>query len=271
MAYPISFIAANAGLGNSWFYARMQRPSDALWYHYSGASAGTFAASAAPLTDTEIRIPLDEIGQREYGRTISSLGTYRLHIYAHDDIAVGDPIRAQWYVNLVDGDDAGTELPEVDLDGPPYSLAAGHIFPAQGRRGIQAPMGPEVNGTIFAGTAPTFLGRVVNAGGQAINSLSIDSISYTIYRLSETDPEQETAVTGHTAVTLEPSDVLLAELSRAYLWEDTDQIGFNFIWTPNVAGLGQAFATAQRHYRVKVTLTPTSGQAFQLRFLPWAI
>jgi hypothetical protein len=268
MAYPISFIANDAGLGDAWFYARAQRPSDGLWYHYAGGSAGTFDVSVSPLTDANIRIPLDEIGNKEYGRTISDFETYYLHFYVHDDVAVGDPIRANWYVNIVAGSEAAPPSSPVDDDGPPYTTEAGRIFGSSTPRGVKARfVQGEFYGTVPPNLSSTFLARLVAAGGGPISIDSVSSIAYSIYLLNDRDPTAKTPVTGHVGVFVPPGSSLFSSLQVDYQWGDTDEIGYNFRFTPSSA-LGDPFPYAGRNYLVNFVFDTVDGEDFSARFKP---
>lgn len=122
----------------------------------------------------------------------------------------------------------------------------------------------DIGGNVFKNASATFLARVLDANGNPLAPSSINSASVTVTALDSSNPNNETAITGFTAVTLTPSAILFASLQIGGLW-DADSIGYNFAHTLDVSS-GQAFATAGLFYRVLYLLNPISGQPIPLRF-----
>jgi hypothetical protein len=265
--FPIVFHSISQGLGDEWFVARIERQADGYWWCHTGPDAGTFQ-SLPP--EAERNIPLAEVGGLEYRYDLTSDITAFVLVRVYDTVAVGTPIRGARYVNLIDGTEVPT-IGSVSLGGPPYSFEAGLVFPTVGRRGVFTSHAPEIEGTVYRLAAPTFLGRIVDAGGAPIGAPILDSVQYSIFELSENDPLYENPVTMHQDVSLDPADVVLPALSPGYLWGDTDARGYNFQFTPDVATMGPAFAQPRRHYRLRVRFTPIQGQVFEQRYRVWAI
>ena len=126
------------------------------------------------------------------------------------------------------------------------------------------PTARDIPGTVFKNGAAIFLARVVGADGLPLTPAAIASAKYSVLQLDEADPNVETPVAGHSAVTLAPGAVLLASLQIDNLWS-LDAVGYNFKHVLDVSAQ-QAFAAAGLYYRVRYELTPAVGQVILVRF-----
>lgn len=120
------------------------------------------------------------------------------------------------------------------------------------------------SGVALKNSAPIFLARVVGNDGSALVQANLSSIAYSIYRLDPNDPDSETVVSGHSAVSLTVANVVFDTLQLGVLWQNddgefVDDTGYNFKFQPSIAS-NQAFAVAGADYLVRVTMTPGSGQ-----------
>lgn len=120
-------------------------------------------------------------------------------------------------------------------------------------------------GFAFKGGTSTQLARVVGDGNVAITRATVSAISYTIYLVDPEDPDNDLAVAGHTDEDLVVASVVFDTLQTDSRWS-VDATGYNFRHTIDVA-TDQAFAEADRRYRIVYTITPASGQAILLRYL----
>lgn len=120
------------------------------------------------------------------------------------------------------------------------------------------------SGVALKNSAPIFLARVVGNDGSALVQANLSSIAYSIYRLAPNDPDSETVVTGHSAVSLTVSSVVYNALQLDAFWQNdegeyVDTTGYNFRFQPDISS-NQAFGVAGADYLVRVTMTPSSGQ-----------
>lgn len=127
----------------------------------------------------------------------------------------------------------------------------------------------DIQGVVFKNGSATLLARVVGADGSAVVQSDISSAQYTVYLLDDSDPDADTAATGHTSVAVNVSSLIFDSLQNDDFW-DVDSVGYNFKHTLDVSA-NQAFATAGRNYRIVFQLTPTSGQVILVRFRVHAI
>jgi hypothetical protein len=127
----------------------------------------------------------------------------------------------------------------------------------------------DIHGTVFKNGSATLLARVVGAAGAVVTRADIASIKYSIYLLDDDDPDSQTAVTGHVAVSLSVSAVIFDTLQTDALWTK-DAVGYNFKHVMAVAE-HPAFAAAGRSYRVVYELTPAAGQVILVRFRVHAV
>lgn len=125
---------------------------------------------------------------------------------------------------------------------------------------------------VFKNFSATPVARVTKdgAGAPPIVQADISAIEYTIYLIDDHDEDNDTAVTGHTAVDLtsEKSSIIFDTLQTPALdarWT-RDPTGYNFKHVLDVS-TNQAFLVAGRRYRIVYTLTPTSGQEIPVRFI----
>lgn len=126
------------------------------------------------------------------------------------------------------------------------------------------PTAQHQTGVALKNSAPIFLARVVGNDGSYLQQANLSSIAYGIFSLNPNDPDSETAVTGHSAVSLTIASVVWDTLQSDALWmnddgEYVDATGYNFRFQPSIAS-NQAFPVAGVEYLVRVTMTPSSGQ-----------
>ena len=122
----------------------------------------------------------------------------------------------------------------------------------------------DIYGTVFQGATAIFLARVLGYDGQPVLPAQIASARYTVARLDDDDPTLATPVTGHSDVSLTPSQVLFASLQKDALWEE-DEVGYNFRHVVEVAQY-PAFTEPGSRYRVEYRLFPTANQIIVVRF-----
>jgi len=84
----------------------------------------------------------------------------------------------------------------------------------------------EIYGVVFQNATAAFLARVLDYDGQPVTPSQIASVEYTVAEHLD-DMTETTPIDGHTAVALNPSDVLFATLQKGGLW-DVDDVGYNF-------------------------------------------
>lgn len=114
--------------------------------------------------------------------------------------------------------------------------------------------------SIFKNSTRALCARVRGHDGNDLTPSGVSAVAYSIYELDDHDPDERDAVTGHSAVSLTPANVLFATLQT-----DNLATGYNFRHTPPI-GTSQAFTIAGRSYLVEYTITPTSGEKIVLRF-----
>jgi hypothetical protein len=131
----------------------------------------------------------------------------------------------------------------------------------QGNHAMQA---SEYQGVVFKNGPAILLARVVGANGAALVQADVSTIVYTISQLDEDHPDEETPISGHSGVSLVVANVIYNALQLDALW-DADATGYNFKHVVDISP-NQAFPTAGKSYRVKHTLTPTSGEIILVRF-----
>jgi len=122
----------------------------------------------------------------------------------------------------------------------------------------------DVHGNVFKNGAAVLLARVVGDDGSAVVQADISSAAYSVYLLDDAQPDQRTAVSGHTDIALVVADVIFDAMQTDSIWT-VDVTGFNFRLLLDVSA-NQAFATAARRYLVEVRLSPASGQVIVVRF-----
>jgi hypothetical protein len=96
--------------------------------------------------------------------------------------------------------------------------------------------------------------------GADIHQAAVSSLVYSVFLLDNQDPDARTVVTGHSAVSLAPADVIFDTLQS-----DLQASDFNFRHVVPI-GVHPAFAIAGRNYLVEYTITPVLGQKTILRF-----
>jgi len=131
------------------------------------------------------------------------------------------------------------------------------------------PDAQDIQGTVFKNGSAILLARVVGADGAAVTRDALAAIHYTVYLLDDQDPDQQTPLDGHIAVSLSVAEAIYDTLQTDAVWT-RDAIGYNFKHILDVSA-HQAFPTAGRSYRIVYELTPTSGQVILVRFRVHAI
>jgi len=131
------------------------------------------------------------------------------------------------------------------------------------------PDAQDIQGTVFKNGSAILLARVVGADGAAVTRDALAAIHYTVYLLDDQDPDQQTPLDGHVAVSLSVTEAIYDTLQTDAVWT-RDAIGYNFKHILDVS-THQAFPTAGRSYRIVYELTPTSGQVILVRFRVHAI
>lgn len=264
MAVPL-ILYSDPGLGDEMFASELSTHATPVLFYDNDADAWVEAGDLS----ADWRIPLIDQLDRRYTALKAGLGSPGQVTHTGRNLITGIAIDSET-LNIIGGNLAPVDS-TPDTSGPPYTTEAGRIHSSGVLRGVRLANTPEIEGTIHAGAAPAFMARVVNAGGTAIGAASMVSAVYSIYLLSESDPDVETPVAGHVGIGLDFADVWFSSPQTDYQWGDTDETGYNFRLVPDVLLRGPAFATPRRHYRVRVTITPITGQPFQIRFRPWAI
>ena len=121
----------------------------------------------------------------------------------------------------------------------------------------------DYHATVFQNGTATFMARIVDINDGLVYPSDVDRMSYSVYLLNEGKPESRTAITGHSNVELNVSDVLFNQLQKNPHWTEDDK-GFNFCWSLNVSRYN-AFVLAGRHYLVEIKLV-AKGVPFLVRY-----
>jgi hypothetical protein len=122
----------------------------------------------------------------------------------------------------------------------------------------------DIFGSAFKNGSLALLARLVGAEGTAVRRADIDTITYTVYLLDDTDADSRTPVTGHTAVALPVAEILFDAIQLDPIWT-VDTTGYNFRHVLDVSA-HPAFTIAGRRYLVEHRLTPAVGQVIIVRF-----
>ena len=121
----------------------------------------------------------------------------------------------------------------------------------------------DIFGVALKNGSATPMARITGADAANIVQADIDSITYSIYLLTDNAPDTRTDVTGHTTVSLTVADVIFDALQTDARWTE-DSTGYNFRHVIDRSS-NEAFAIAGRNYLVEYLLTPTSGQVIIVR------
>jgi hypothetical protein len=124
-------------------------------------------------------------------------------------------------------------------------------------------------GVVYKGGSTILLARVLGSDGEPITQAAITAAAYTISPVDPEAPDDDTPITGHSAVPVAPSALIHDTLQLDALWGDLDVTGYNFRHEIDISE-HQAFAARGCQYRVRWTLT-TSGQTIVFDFLVDAI
>ncbi len=126
-------------------------------------------------------------------------------------------------------------------------------------RGPEASLTDEdIVATVFKGGSPR-LCALVYLNGSPITQADVSTITYTVYELGSR-PDDRTAITGHTDVSLSAANVIYDSLQT-----DAQASKFNFAHQVPVS-VHSAFTTAGRSYQVEYLITPTVGEVVIARF-----
>jgi hypothetical protein len=96
--------------------------------------------------------------------------------------------------------------------------------------------------------------RVRKWNGEDLTPADVESISYTIYLLNASDHDSRVPVSGHNAVSLNPTEVVFDPV-RSDGWA----ANYNFSFIPSIAE-DPAFETSGALYEVDVTIMPVEGE-----------
>jgi hypothetical protein len=173
-----------------------------------------------------------------------------------EPVAVGD----------IHESETGWQIWRAEDRGPLVAAAARALDTGLSAGRALAGTGPELQAIAVAGARPTLLARLILAETAApLDSLSIDSVRYTVSELDPQDPSRADTLAGHSRVALQPADVLRADLVRDAAWGETDSLGYNFRW--QAGGDAQPLLpTAGRNYRIEFEIIPRAGTPLVLRF-----
>lgn len=122
----------------------------------------------------------------------------------------------------------------------------------------------DTQGVVFKNGTATLMARVVGADAANILQADIQSATYSVYRLDESDADSLSVVTGHDGQSLAVNSIIFDSLQLDAPWT-TDAVGYNFRHQIDISS-HPAFAVAGPYYQVRYQLTPTSGQAIIVRF-----
>ena len=122
----------------------------------------------------------------------------------------------------------------------------------------------DMYGTAFKNGSVTLLARIVGGEGANIVRADVVAAKYTVYLLDDQNPDDRTAVAGHTDAALAVTEVIFNTLQTDAIWT-VDAIGYNFRHVVDVSAQ-PAFAVAGRRYLVEYQLTPAVGQMIWVRF-----
>lgn len=117
----------------------------------------------------------------------------------------------------------------------------------------------DIYATVFRGGTCPLSARAFLANGLDAKIADIATIKYTIYAASECEPEEWTAIDGHSNASIAPVDVLFDSLQSDAIAAD-----YNFHHVPDVVE-HPAFS-APGMYVVEYKLMPVTGQAIIVRF-----
>ncbi len=123
----------------------------------------------------------------------------------------------------------------------------------------------EYHGSTLLGSSPLFLARLERQFSEKDRLLlpeDIDAIEYTVYRVEPTESAR-TAVAGHTQITLNVEEVILATPATDAYWPD-DQLGYNF--KHRIDQSTQAAFSGTGHYQVEYAVTPYAEPTIVLRY-----
>ncbi|MDO4549652.1 MAG: hypothetical protein Q4C96_00195 [Planctomycetia bacterium] len=113
----------------------------------------------------------------------------------------------------------------------------------------------DIYGNVFTGGCVTLMARAVSHQAEVLTPSNISSVNYSIYLLSNDDPQKMESVTGYTNISLSVNDVLYSELQKDKRWI-IDETGYNFCHTLTNSH-GTIFTLTNRDYLVVYRFTMT--------------
>ncbi len=126
-------------------------------------------------------------------------------------------------------------------------------------RGPEASLADEdIQAQVFRSGSPRLTARVYYNGAD-IKQADVSTITYTVYELGSR-PDDRTAITGHTDVSLSAADVIYNSLQT-----DAQASKYNFAAEPDIS-IYPAFTVAGKTYQVECKVQPVSGQVIIVRF-----
>ncbi len=155
---------------------------------------------------------------------------------------------------------SGGKVPATIAIGDNADKSGYSINGTSGGTGVTASVALEdIYATAFKNGAVALYARVYKNGAD-ITTADLSTIVYSVYLLDGGDPDERTAIAGHTGVSLLVSSVIFDTLQS-----DLEAGNYNFKHTVP-AGVTPAFTIAGRDYLVEYTLTPTAGEKIIVRF-----
>jgi hypothetical protein len=110
-------------------------------------------------------------------------------------------------------------------------------------------------GTVWQGNPARLMRRVVGINNQDLTQASVSSIAYKTFEDTAGDPYAVVASGSLTVATV------IFDTRQTESWTQ-DELGYNFRWDSP----GALYPKGNTVYRVEVTLTPTTGDAFAMVF-----
>lgn len=121
-----------------------------------------------------------------------------------------------------------------------------------------------IDGRVYKGGTITLMARIVGADNSTLTASGVSTIKYSVYEISDVEDDSRTAITGHNAVSLTPSNVFYSTLQDDSRWT-VDDVGYNFAHIVDVSS-NAAFTTIGTLYCVEYVIQPTSGQVIVEKF-----
>jgi len=122
----------------------------------------------------------------------------------------------------------------------------------------------DIQGTVFQQATATFMARVEDSEANSLDQAAVDSLSYTVSKISPDDRGLHSYILGHEHVALDNTGVIFDTLQTDATWS-VDATGYNFRHEIDIS-LFDAFPQAGETYQVRYEVTPTVGQKIVFRF-----